>query len=270
MPIKISEMISQRKDLANDLSAGIVANLDSVVTGYESFLAQTAAEGDPPVNVRQQLVQLRLSIDANREILEGFDDGVVDKILNTDKVSSEVSVLTEKVTKKLRFARDTTRNLFGPAALERTALKEPLPRRPLRISERAQLVQSSFLSPKLNIQPVIDLSKTGEENAWTPAILAQAFEPESSQLDFVLGARYAGNRENIGARALRQEGIKQFDRNMRGIVRIVQGMFLLADRDDLVTRFSTSLRRFTRRPNQPALPTPPPADDTTQDSTSSS
>lgn len=250
MTLKISEMISQRKDQAKDLSAGVSACIDEISAGYSAYLSSQQQEGEPAIDTRQHLELVRRSIDAERKGLELLDTKVVGKSQDTTKGSQDIDEVAGKMVAKLRYVRNACR-AFGPEGMKRSATRAEFPRRPLRILERAELIQTSLRKPDLGLKPMIDVEGLDEEFggvAPDPAKLADILEPEKTRLGDLLDGRYTNKREDLDFRSHRADGIKEFDRRMRGLVHIIRGTLVLAGRDDLVARFSTALRRFTRRP----------------------
>ena len=161
-------------------------------------------------------------------------------------MSFEVGKLRDRVTFILRAVRHTFRGLYGPDALKRVGLKGNFPRRPLTLYERGRLVQTGLRNPALGLEPMLDFTGEGGP-AITPAMLADRLEPELTLLGEVVDTRFTDNRENALVRLLRQRAISEFDQNVRALVRIVQGMFRLAGRPDLASRFRSTLRRLRRR-----------------------
>lgn len=254
MSLKISEMILQRKDQAKDLSAGVSACIDEIAAGYSAYLTHAVGEGEPPVDTRQQLELVQRSIGLELEALEGRDDKVVDKHRDNTMGSQDINVVADKVVAKMRYVRNACR-AFGPDGMERSSTKDEFPSRPLKIYERADMMQTSLRSSDLGLKPKIEIAGSDGDLsgiAPDPLKLADLLEPEKSELGELLNERYLDKRQGLDFRSYRQKGIRKFDKNMRGLVRIIQGTLLLAGRDDLVDRFSTKLRRFTRRP-APAL-----------------
>ncbi len=251
MTLKISEMISQRLDLANVLVAGIDTSLDEVGSGFDDYFAPVLAEGEEPFDARRQLVLIRRKVVGRRETLVALNADVVAQIHDKSKVRVDVDDLADVVVDKLRSVRHTCRGLFGPDGVARSGLRGRFPERPLRVHERAELVQTSLRNPDLGLKPRLKVVATNgdgeEEKGLTPADLAEELEPEVTLLGEALKARYAENREEMSARSLRRRGIEDFDKEIRALVSIVRGIFQLAGREDLAERFSTALRRYTRR-----------------------
>lgn len=270
MTLKISEQISQRRDLGNDISAGIDAAIEDVSSGFGEYLSPVVAEGEEQIDTRHQLVLIRRRVDGHVNDLDALDAGVVEKVHDTDKARLDVDGLSDFVVSTMRSVRHTVRGAFGPDGVARTGLRGRFPSRPLRVYERGRLVQTSLRNPDLGLKPALKVVAKGEGQVeeegpgLKPSDLAAEFEPALTQLGDTLKARYADKREDIDARYLRQNGIKTFDRHIRGIVRILQGIFVLAGRDDLARRFTTRLPRFIRRLNEaedepPSADPPPPA-----------
>ncbi len=245
MAIAASAMITLRTNLAEDLEAGIENYLDAVAGGYSEYLAPVVEEGETPLDARYQLVLLGRSVAQQRENIASLDDGVVDQSGEEVKVSVEIKKHTTALGTKMGLVRDTCRGVFGPQSLERVGLKGNLPRSPVRLYSRARVVRRSLNNPELDIEPVLDLA-AGEE-AVTPAQLATQLEPELGNLRRFVGVRHHGRRKSADVRSRRRQVIEDFDRNVRAIVRMAQGMFRLAGRDDLARRFRPSLKRILRK-----------------------
>lgn len=281
MSLKISEMISQRLDQANALVAAIDTSLDEVGSGFGDYLAPVVAEGEEPFDARRQLVLIRRKVVGRKENLVALNADVVGQIHDKSKARVDVDGLADAVVGTLRSLRHTIRGLFGNDAVVRAGLRGRFPERPLRVHERAELVQSTLGNPDLGLEPVLKVaaeSGDGEKKEGvTPADLAQEFEPELTLLGEALSTRYTEDRQDTSARSLRRRGITDFDKEIRALVGIVRGMFQLAGRDDLAKRFSTALRRYTHRtkkddePEGPAPPpeTAPPDSDETEQETAS-
>ncbi len=79
------------------------------------------------------------------------------------------------------------------------------------------------------------------------ARLAPQLEPELSRLGELLDERHHKDVRTLDGRLKRQEVIREFDYNIRGIVRLVQGMFRLAGRNDLGVRMRPILSRVLRK-----------------------
>ncbi len=77
--------------------------------------------------------------------------------------------------------------------------------------------------------------------------LAAQLEPELSELGALLTGRHQEKTKAADVRLRRQRVIREFDREIRAIVRMAQGLFRLAGRDDLAERFRPVLRRIVRR-----------------------
>ncbi len=79
------------------------------------------------------------------------------------------------------------------------------------------------------------------------AQLAGQLDGQLQQLADRVKARHRERRKVVGLRLRRQILIQEFDRGIRGIVRIAQGISRLAGRDDLGRRFRPILRRTLRQ-----------------------
>ncbi len=245
MAVKPSVMISVRTNLALDLEAGLENYLDGVAGGYGEFLAPLAEDGETPLDVRYQLVLLGRSVAQQRQNIASLDDGVVDQSNQEVKISVEIQKRTAALFAKMGLVRDTCRGVFGPESLAHVALKGKLPRSPLGLYTRARVVSRSLENPELGLEPVLDLA--AGEDAVTPSRLATQLEPELGDLRRFVGVRHHGRRKSSDVRSRRRRKIAEFDRTIRAIVRMAQGMFRLAGRDDLARRFRPALKRILRK-----------------------
>ena len=250
MAVKVTEMIALRSELATTLLAGLDTHFDEIVTGHSEFYSPVLEDGETLFDTRQQLELIRRQIVHHRDAIEAFDVNVVEKVHDSDKVSAEILRLTDVVTFKMRHVRDTCKGLFGEPSLKRVGLKGEIPRRSARLVKRGRLVQQGLRNPDLGLEPVFD-SPEGEETM-APTQLAGRLEPDLSRLDKLVEARETEKREDLDMRARRRQTIRDFDRDIGGIARMLKGMLRVAGRPELAAVFRVGLRRFSRRPQDDA------------------
>ena len=77
--------------------------------------------------------------------------------------------------------------------------------------------------------------------------MAAGLEPELSEFGELVEGRHQENRKSAEVRSRHRRVIQEFDRDVRAIVRMAQGLLRLAGRDDLAERFRAILRRVSRR-----------------------
>lgn len=263
MPLKFSEMIALRVDLARNLEAGFDNYLEDIAEGYSDFVAPLLEEGESAPDIRLQLEILKRGVARGRERLRTIGGGVVEQTHEDDKVRAELERRQDRVGDKLRLVRHVCRGFFGASGVERVGLRKEPPRGAVRLLEQAQMVKASLEKPDLGLEPLIEL-ETGEGVATPQAQLASELEPELSELAELVGDRHHENRKNADVRSRQRRMIREFDRDVRAIVRMAQGMFRLAGRDDLAERFRPILRRVIRRINKAG---PPPSEGTSQPDT---
>ncbi len=109
---------------------------------------------------------------------------------------------------------------------------------------RARAVQLGLENPDFGLQPVVAFPL--RDDARASADLAGHLEPEVSDLERIVESRAKELRETVDVRSRRRQTIRTFDRNIGAIVRITQGIFRLAGREDLAARFRTTARRVRR------------------------
>lgn len=272
MPVKDTEMVARRVDLAKNLSAGIDAYAAEVAVGHADYLAPALGEGETVFDTRQQLVLMSRRATQHRQTLESLDDGVLVQTHLTDNVRFSIEKLMGVVDGKLRAIRHTVRGAFGPAGVRRVGLAGRFPAKASGLYRRARLVQMSLRQPGLALDPVLD--SPGDEPTITPSVLADKLEPELSQLGGFVDSRHAEIRVDDGVRSRRREAVAEFDRGISAIVLIVKGILRAAGRDDLVARFRSTLRRAGHRTPvepSPGEGTPPPTEpvDSTPDTPAS-
>ncbi len=105
--------------------------------------------------------------------------------------------------------------------------------------------------PDLGLQPQIELD-LGDGVPAPTAQLAGQLEGQLQQLSDRVKARHRERRKVVGLRLHRQILIQEFDRGIRGIVRIAQGISRLAGREDLGKRFRPILQRTLRQLDEAA------------------
>lgn len=249
MAEQMTQMVLRRVELAKSVGAGIDAVLDDTAAFYGAYLAPVVADGEPPVDVRQQLVLLRRKIDFHVDTLQGIDVGVLNQSSGTEFLRTEIGDLTGEVIVKLRRVTDVVRGVYGPEVLEALGLTGETTRVPLRLYERGRRAQTILKGPDLKLRPKAGfvLATDGETSVFSPLALADELEPELTDLGLLVDTRFEGNREETIARLRRQRVVKEFDLGMRGIVRIVQGMLLAAGEEELAKQFRTRTRRVVRQ-----------------------
>ena len=245
MALKFSEMIALRTNLARSIEAGFDKYLEEIAEGYGDYLTPVLADGETAPDVRLHLVLLRRWVKRHRLHIESLDDGVVEQTHDDQKVRAELYQRRDAVDSKLRLVRLTCRGVYGPESLGRIGLKGNFPRGPVRLQRFARVVKASLGNPDLGLEPLLDLGS--KEGTSTPAQLAAQLDPELSELGELLTSRHQERRKAANVRSQRQREIQEFDHHIRGIVRMAQGMFRLAGRDDLGRRFRPILRRVIRK-----------------------
>ncbi|MCP3964489.1 MAG: hypothetical protein GY719_42215 [bacterium] len=243
MAIKTSEMTTVRNDLALDLEAGIQEYLGDVAEGYDRFFEPVLEEGETAPDIRFQLELLRRSVVWQRQQLDGIDGDVVDQSGADVTVSAEIQKARDALRAKMGFIRDTCRGVFGAESLPRVGLKGTLTRNPVRLHKKAGDVGRSLRNPASELTPVL----AAGEGALTPEQLASELEPELGELGRFVGARRHGRRKSGDVRSRRRRKVAEFDAAVRAIVRMAQGIFRLAGRDDLAARFRPVLQRVIRK-----------------------
>jgi hypothetical protein len=192
---------------------------------------------------------LRRKVDFQVETLQGSDMGVLSKTSDTDFLRTELGKLTGEVSGKVRRVTDIARGVYGPESLAAIGLNGRTPQVPLRLYERGRRTQSLLRGPDMKLRPKagLVLSADGETSLFTPPALADELEPELTDLGLLVDTRFEDNRGETIVRLRRQRAVEEFDRGMRGILRIVQGTLIAAGREDLARRFRSRVRRVARQ-----------------------
>ncbi len=247
MALKFSEMCAIRFDLALKLEATFENFLEAISHGYGAYLAPMLEEGESLPDIRLLLVLLRRKVEHHRQTIDTIDEGVLDQIHGDEKVRAEINDRTEAVDAKLRLVRSAYRGFYGLDNLGRVALEGDFPRGAVRLHRLALTVKTSLESPDLALEPLLDLDLAGDESMSLATQLGTQLEPELSRLGELLDERHQENTRTLDVRLRRQEVIREFDYNIRGIIRMAQGMFRLAGRNDLGVRIRPVLQRVLRK-----------------------
>ncbi len=249
MAVKFSEMCAVRTDLALRIEAAFDNYMDEIAQGYGAYLAPEIRDGEPEIDARHQLMLLRRKVQHHRQRIDSLDEGVLEQIHGDEKVRAELDQRAEAVDGKLRRVRSAYRGFYGLDNLGRVGLEGLFPRGTLRLHRHAVTVQTSLRSPELVLEPLLqlDLEKKEGEDTSVAAQLGTQLDPELSRLGELLDERHQENTRTTDARLQRQEVIREFDYNVRGIVRMAQGMFRLAGRSDLAARIRPILQRVLRK-----------------------
>ncbi|MEM7356265.1 MAG: hypothetical protein AAF657_35950 [Acidobacteriota bacterium] len=240
-------MITLRKDLALNLEAGFDNYLEEIATAYGDYLAPALEEGETAPDVRFQLVLLRRSVERQRKRIASFDGGVLEQTHDDEKVRAELAKRRDDVDAKLRLVRHVCRGVYGLKNLGRVGLAGDFPRGVVRLHQFAETVKTSLENPDLGLEPQLVIESAGDDAINTSAQLAAQLDPELSDLGDLINTRHRERRRATNVRLRRQQVIREFDDEIRGIVRLTQGMFRLAGRNDLGTRFRPILRRTLRK-----------------------
>ena len=248
MTVKFSEMCAVRTDLALKVEAAFHNYLEEIAQGYGAYLAPAVADGETELDARRQLVLLARKVQHHRQRIDRRDEGVLEQVQGDEKVRAELDRRSSAVDGKLRLVRSVYRGFYGLSNLARVGFDGELPRGAVRLHRYAVAVQTSLMSPDFDLEPLLDLgfeSPEGE-NASIAARLANQLDPELSRLGELLDERHQASTKTLDLRLQRQEVIREFDYHIRGIVRMAQGMFRLAGRNDLGLRIRPILRRVLR------------------------
>ncbi len=92
------------------------------------------------------------------------------------------------------------------------------------------VVKASLENSALGLTLLLELELGSEEVAGAPAQLVAQLEPELSELGELVTVRHQERRKTVDIRLQRQQLIQDFDHDIRGVVRMAQGMFRLASR----------------------------------------
>ncbi len=249
MTVKFSEMCTVRTDLAGRIEAAFDNYLEEIARGYGAYLKPAIYDGETELDVRHQLVLLARKVKHHRQRVESLDEGVLEQIHGDEKVRVELEQRAGGVDTKLRLVRSAYRGFYGMNNLGRVGLAGDFPRGVVRLHRHAVTVKTSLESPDLVLEPLLDLGfeDSEAENASVAARLATQLDPELARLGELLDERHHASIKTLDARLQRQEVIREFDYHIRGIIRLAQGMFRLAGRNDLAVRIRPILRRVLRK-----------------------
>ncbi len=247
MKPKFSETSAVRTDLAGRIEAALDNYLEAIARGYGAYLAPALEEGEPEIDVRHQLVLLARRVRHHRGRVESLDRGVLEQIQGDEKVRAELEHSAGAVDAKMRLVRSAYRGFYGRDNLARVGLAGDFPRGVVRLHQHAVTVKTSLESPELVLEPLLDLGLDDPERASVAARLARQLDPELTRLGELLDERHQASIRTLDARLQRQEVIREFDHHIRGVVRLAQGMFRLAGRNDLALRIRPILRRVLRK-----------------------
>ena len=251
MAENFSEMITTRVDLAQSLEAGFDSYLEDLADGYQRYLAPVVKDEDPALDPGYQIRLLRRSVQRHRLRLETHDARVVKQAQEIAIASAAVNKCRDTVDTKLRAVRSTCRGIYGPASLPLIGVAGLFPRGAARLHRLGLTVKSNLEKPDLGFEPQIELD-LGEGVPAPTAQLASQLGDHLQELSDRVESRHRERRMVVGLRLRRQLLIQEFDRGIRGIVRIAQGISRLAGREDLGQRFRPILRRTLRQLDEQA------------------
>ncbi len=251
MAENFSEMITTRVDLAHSLEAGFDSYLGDLADGYQRYLAPVVKDEEPALDPGYQIRLLRRSVQRHRLRLEKHDARVVKQAQEIAIASAGVNKCRDTVDAKLRAVRSTCRGIYGSASLPLIGVVGIFPRGAARLHRLGLTVKSNLEKPDLGFEPRIELD-LGEGVPTPTAQLAAQLGDQLRELSDRVESRHRERRLVVGLRLRRQLLIQEFDRGIRGIVRIAQGISRLAGREDLGSRFRPILRRTLRQLDEQA------------------
>ena len=249
MAVSFFKMSAIRIDLARNLEAGFDNYQEVLASGYADFAAPLLEDGETAPDVSFQVELMKRAVAKNRRRLETFDGGVVEQIHEDDKVRAELARRHAAVAGKIRRMRDVCRGMHGPKSLRRVGLRKEPEKGSMNLYQQGLAIKASLENTDLGLDSVLEIA-TGEGVERPSVQLAKQLEPELSELGGLIASRHQENRRSADVRSRRRRVLKDFDRDVRAIVRTAQGMFRLAGRDDLAARFRPILRRVLRRLNK--------------------
>jgi hypothetical protein len=171
-------------------------------------------------------------------------------------VRAEFNLAAAALDARLRHVRSAYRGVYGLERLDRVGLEGSFPRGAVRLHRYAVVVKTSLESPDLVLEPLLDLDLAAPDGESTTfaAQLAGQLDPELPRLGELLNERHHERGKTSDVRLRRQVEIRDFDHNVRGVIRMAQGMFRLAGRNDLAVRFRPILRRVLRKLDEQESP----------------
>ncbi len=189
---------------------------------------------------------LRRSVRRHRLRLEEHDAKVVKQAQEIAAASAAVGESRDALDSKLRAVRSTCRGVYGQPSLPQIGVVGLFPRGAARLRRFGLTVKSNLEKPDLRLKPQIEFD-LGDGVPAPAAQLAVQLDGKLRQLADRVKTRHRERRKVVGLRLRRQILIQEFDRGIRGIVRIAQGISRLAGREDLGRRFRPILRRTLRQ-----------------------
>ena len=232
---------------ARDIGVAIDADGDRIGGKLNEQNPLPAGEGESAFDYRQHMRSLRLQLDASVEHVAEAEDGHAARLIRLSREQSERESVTDDAYGKMVTERQGLEAFYPRGGFELAFLKGKTPRVPERLLE--QLVQTVKLLKQPAVEPRepksdsfnLDLEK-----------VAKNLEPCIPDLRGAIDRYRRASKEVEGSLVAKQKAVKQLRRTVVWVGRTTEGLFFLAEEDELARRIRKSTRRQLRPSEQAA------------------
>ena len=228
---------------AKDIGVAIDADGDRVGGLLNEQDPLPVGDGEPAFDYRRHLRSLRLQLDAARDQVALTEDEHAARLIRVARRRSERKEVASAAYDEMVIARQGLETLYPQGSFELAYLSGQTPRAPERLHE--QMAQTV----KLLKQPAVELRepKSDSFSLDLEKVVAK-LDPAITDLGDAIGRVDLANKEAEGTLVVKREAIQQLRRTVVWVGRTVEGLFVLADEDELAKR----IRKSTRRPLRPS------------------
>lgn len=202
-------------------------------------------EGEPVFDYRKHMQSLRLQLNSAKDQVANAEDEHSVRLIRVARRQSERDEVAQASYDKTVAARQGLEGLYPDGGFELAFLSGKTPRVPEKLLE--QLVQTV----KLLKQPAVE-PREPKDDAFSVDLekIVTNLEPSITDLRGAVDRVDRASKEAEGSLVVKRKAIEQLRRTVLWVGRTTEGLFYLAEEDDLAKRIRKSTRRPLRRSEQ--------------------
>ncbi len=249
---------------AKEIRVALETDGDRIGELLNSKRPPPTGEGDPVFDYRAQMGHLIHELDGSVDRLVVTEEEHSERQIRLDRARAERKKVVSTNHAKLVATREGLESIYPNGAYELAFVSGTTPRVPLKLIE--QLEQTV----KLLRDPPVALRETK-----SPAfsvdleIAASDLEAGIPELRGLVDKVDSARKEAVGTQLIRRDAIDELHRTIIWVGRTSEGLFYLAEEDELAKRIRSSTRR-SKRPSEEAQEAAEAETPSTEESTSGS
>lgn len=248
---------------AKDIGVAIDADGDRIGGQLNEQDPLPVDDGEPAFDYRRHLRSLRVQLGTARDRVAVTEDEHVVNLIRVARKQSEIKVVAKTAYDEMVNARQGLETLYPRGSFELAYLSGRTPEAPERLHE--QMVQTV----KLLKEPAVELRELKNDGFSVDLEkLVARLDPAITELSEAIGRVDLAKKEAEGTLLVKREAIQQLRRTVVWVGRTVEGLFFLAEEDELAKRIRKSTRRPLRPSEQTATSEDSPSDESPSEASS--